>query len=284
LAAVAQGCPRLKASDSAARNRAERRRAINMTGGERRGAPPRYMCGPQDSQHFLSICLGRSQVFVYNRSQDTEGFRNCDEQVDVFKSGSSAMKKNVLNYWVDVGIGVSFVLSAASGLVFLLPAGSSSGSGILGAGYLVWNQLHTWSSLGLMAGALAHLVLHWKWIAGMTRKMLPFGGNVQEDTPSAPGLKVSRRRFLSLGFVAAATGVIAAGCALIARAWPIGTEQGGSSDEPSGNESGQPVQQRDGVACPRGVVNDPYPGRCRRYTDGNGDGICDYSVTGSGYN
>ena len=42
------------------------------------------------------------------------------------------------------------------------------------------------------------------------------------------------------------------------------------------------VQQESGVACPFGVVNDPYPGRCRHYRDSNGDGYCDYSVEGSG--
>lgn len=31
------------------------------------------------------------------------------------------------------------------------------------------------------------------------------------------------------------------------------------------------------VACPFGLVNDPYPGKCRRYVDKNGDGICDLS-------
>ena len=29
--------------------------------------------------------------------------------------------------------------------------------------------------------------------------------------------------------------------------------------------------------CPYGLVNDPYPGECRRYTDTNGDDICDLS-------
>jgi hypothetical protein len=29
--------------------------------------------------------------------------------------------------------------------------------------------------------------------------------------------------------------------------------------------------------CPRGLVNDPYPGACRRYLDTNGDNICDLS-------
>ena len=31
------------------------------------------------------------------------------------------------------------------------------------------------------------------------------------------------------------------------------------------------------VRCPRGLVYDPYPGRCRMYVDRNGDGYCDYS-------
>ena len=31
------------------------------------------------------------------------------------------------------------------------------------------------------------------------------------------------------------------------------------------------------VACPFGLVNDKYPGRCRRYVDRNGNGYCDLS-------
>jgi hypothetical protein len=30
-------------------------------------------------------------------------------------------------------------------------------------------------------------------------------------------------------------------------------------------------------SCPYGLVNDPYPGQCPRYVDGDGDGICDLS-------
>lgn len=29
--------------------------------------------------------------------------------------------------------------------------------------------------------------------------------------------------------------------------------------------------------CPKGKVNDPYPGHCRLYTDANNNGLCDYS-------
>ena len=39
------------------------------------------------------------------------------------------------------------------------------------------------------------------------------------------------------------------------------------------------VPQQVATRCPRGLVNDPYPGRCRRYVDKNGNGICDLSET-----
>jgi hypothetical protein len=31
------------------------------------------------------------------------------------------------------------------------------------------------------------------------------------------------------------------------------------------------------VSCPYGEVNDPYPGKCHRYVDQSGSGVCDYS-------
>jgi hypothetical protein len=37
------------------------------------------------------------------------------------------------------------------------------------------------------------------------------------------------------------------------------------------------LQPRVAVACPYGLVNDRYPGRCRRYVDRNGNKICDLS-------
>jgi len=232
--------------------------------------------------------------------------------------GQGLVKKAKLNYWVDVSIGVSFVLSAVSGLIFLLPVGSGAGlsSGFLGIGYSLWDQLHIWSSLAMMAGVLAHLVLHWNWIMTMTRKMLPTREVSREGAAPAPGFQLSRRRFLSLGFTTVAAGVLVAGCAMLtgrqatepeqedsaAGASQDDTEPLSQQDDGSGSPDGaeqspqqegnaavtsepeQPVQRLSGVACPRGMINDPFPGRCRNYTDRDGDGICDYSVPGSGTN
>ncbi|BAZ99434.1 MULTISPECIES: hypothetical protein [Methanothermobacter] len=38
-----------------------------------------------------------------------------------------------------------------------------------------------------------------------------------------------------------------------------------------------------GASCPYGLVNDPYPGQCPRFTDLNGDGICDLSQSTTDY-
>jgi hypothetical protein len=110
---------------------------------------------------------------------------------------------------------------------------------------------------------------------------------------------VSRRDFLRLGGLA-----MAAAAALLAGCRPSGGEQtafddSGQSDAPAAVATATIVvqsatatpalptatplpQQNLGVACPFGLVNDPFPGRCKRYVDANGDGYCDNSVLGSG--
>ena len=170
----------------------------------------------------------------------------------------------------------------------------------------------------MIAGVLAHLVLHWKWITGMTKKALFLKKRPENTSPvvavATTRHVVTRRQFLSLGLAALFTGVIAVGCSVFGKEWKVDAVQDDETDE--SECSSQPVQQRDtvptpdgqsdsssqqedntiptdepeptqqqsGVACPRGLVNDPYPGRCRHYTDRNGDGICDYSVPGTGSN
>lgn len=38
------------------------------------------------------------------------------------------------------------------------------------------------------------------------------------------------------------------------------------------------VNRRQG-SCPKGIVNDPWPGECSEYIDEDGNGFCDYSET-----
>jgi hypothetical protein len=183
-----------------------------------------------------------------------------------------------VNYWVDVVSGIAFAVSAISGLVFLLPG--EPASSVLGISYRAWNGLHTWSSLIMIAGVGAHLVLHWKWMVSMTKQVLANKDQRRVAVPAPAPVastttegSMSRRAFLQLGGIAAVTtGLVVASLRLFA----------GRDVVEAGDDGGDLATGS--VACPLGLVNDPYPGRCRSYEDSTGDGICDLSVPGSGSN
>lgn len=46
--------------------------------------------------------------------------------------------------------------------------------------------------------------------------------------------------------------------------------------QPAPQDGADPIE-RPQTACPYGLVNDPYPGECRRYVDEDGNGLCDLS-------
>ncbi len=55
-----------------------------------------------------------------------------------------------------------------------------------------------------------------------------------------------------------------------------GIQSHGGASQPNG-DCCPTAQKNVRSACPRGLVNDPYPGKCKRYVDKNGNGICDLS-------
>ena len=95
-------------------------------------------------------------------------------------------KKNTvkINYVVDLVIGIGFLLAAVSGIVLLFAGSGGAGAGGYQGGRNArytsealllsrhaWNDLHTWSSIIMIAGVLGHLILHWNWIVCMTRNL-----------------------------------------------------------------------------------------------------------------
>lgn len=82
------------------------------------------------------------------------------------------------NYLVDTVIGIAFLVTAVSALVFLVPVSwidfsSSTTPTVLGVDFGVWQTLHKYSGIAMLIGVILHQVLHWKWIITMTKKMLP---------------------------------------------------------------------------------------------------------------
>ena len=106
--------------------------------------------------------------------------------------------------------------------------------------------------------------------------------------------EMTRRRFLALASGTAAAAVLA-GCVrkegidAISTVVQEAAPTAGATNAPAAAESSPaasasptatavPTAQKNvRSACPRGLVNDPYPGKCKRYVDKNGNGMCDLS-------
>jgi hypothetical protein len=149
------------------------------------------------------------------------------------------VNKARVNYWVDVATGLAFVMSAVSGIVLLLPASLADGQlRMLGVSYQAWNQLHTWSSLLMVAGALIHVALHWQWVVSMTKKTFRPAASAPTMMAQPAGGALTRRRLLQLGGLGLAAGIAFGGFRAFsdATATPVTADDGSDSPPPLGAE------------------------------------------------
>lgn len=96
----------------------------------------------------------------------------------VTKSSSGLSRGGRMNLLINMLIGISFLLTAVSGVYFLfVPAGGFQGGANPGwdPGFLMsrttWDIVHTWSGVTLILAALAHFIIHWGWIAKVSTRM-----------------------------------------------------------------------------------------------------------------
>lgn len=82
------------------------------------------------------------------------------------------MKRKDINYGIDIAMLLSFIVCSISGFI-KWPGLIFS----LGLNYQIVNIglitiLHDWSGLMLCSLAMFHVMMHWKWMATMTRTKL----------------------------------------------------------------------------------------------------------------
>lgn len=84
------------------------------------------------------------------------------------------MKRAWINYVVDVLLLLTGVTLTVSSLLVWV---------VLRKGYspqwLLWIAIHKWSGFALVIESLAHVVLHWKWLVAMTRRMMSSGRSAE---------------------------------------------------------------------------------------------------------
>ena len=92
------------------------------------------------------------------------------------------------NLILNAVVALSFLLAAVTGVDLLfVPGGRWAADPLILFARSTWDLIHTWSGVALIAAALAHFTIHWKWVTKMTRKI--FAG-----APAQPGLQPTQGR------------------------------------------------------------------------------------------
>ena len=93
------------------------------------------------------------------------------------------------NLFLNVIVAISFVLTAVSGVYFLFVHGGRwMADPMILFTRSTWDLIHTWAGVALIAAAVIHFAIHWKWVAKVTHKMIWMiiaSRSVQQPAPVA---------------------------------------------------------------------------------------------------
>jgi cytochrome b subunit of formate dehydrogenase len=85
------------------------------------------------------------------------------------------MNRSKLNYWVDIGLLITFLLSAITG-IFKFPMWTNFFGFIFQIiPHRLLSKIHDWSGLVMVLLVLVHLIMHWRWIVAMTKNIFKRG-------------------------------------------------------------------------------------------------------------
>jgi hypothetical protein len=81
--------------------------------------------------------------------------------------------KTRTNFWVDVTLFTLFgaIVLVGLGLWFILPGGQSGVElSLLGLTRRILKEIHAWTGVTILVGAVIHLALHWRWVTCMAQR------------------------------------------------------------------------------------------------------------------
>jgi hypothetical protein len=77
------------------------------------------------------------------------------------------------NLTLNLTVALSFLVAALSAIYFLFfPASGRMPDPLFLFSRATWDMLHNWSGVVLIASAVLHLAIHWRWIVKVTRSAL----------------------------------------------------------------------------------------------------------------
>ena len=156
------------------------------------------------------------------------------------------MNRTKLNFWIDIGLAISFFACFITGLIKLPLLYQLFGSIYRILPMAELTLIHDLSGIILGILVFIHLALHWKWIVHVTKR---YGSCNKKH------ITIMIVSFLALGI-------------LLTQGYLHGdtiVEDKEEEKEPASSN------------CPYGEINCTYPGNCGRFIDVNNNDICDYS-------
>lgn len=123
------------------------------------------------------------------------------------------MRRSSLITLIDILSFIGFVFLTSTGVLmrYVLPPGSGRWSSVWGLSRHDWGTIHYWIALGFFAVLAAHLVLHWRFVAGL------FGAH----------LRAGARLRLALGIVGLVAVLALAAAPVLTPAESSGASSGG---------------------------------------------------------
>lgn len=136
------------------------------------------------------------------------------------------------NWLIDAAVFVGGLLAALSSIYFLfLPVGGYQGGRNPYYGITIlfdrhtWDAIHTWGGILMIAAVILHLVIHWRWIKMMARRMIK--GIRGQGTGLSKGGKLN----VIIDALIAASFTLAAVSGVYFLFAPTGGHQGGTNPE-----------------------------------------------------
>mgnify|MGYP006281541147 CR=1 FL=1 len=74
-------------------------------------------------------------------------------------------------YWIDIGMGISFLLTFLTGLVKMPGLTQLFGFVYKTIPTLYITRVHDWAGVVMSIFVFIHLALHWKWLLNMTKRV-----------------------------------------------------------------------------------------------------------------
>ena len=182
-------------------------------------------------------------------------------------------------YLINLSILAGFLIITFTGLII------SSWLDLSLSNLESWLTIHILASIGTLILVTLKIVLHWRWIAAVTRKVFnPPPAPVPNPAPARPAPsgsgQLSRAEFLKVMGVASLASLFALTQAVnslpTAEAASTSTAQTSQPGQVSTSASSSNLASASQACSVRCDKRCSYPGHCHRYTDTNGNGRCDY--------